>query len=87
MYSQKGMSNGRDISASCIYVNTWTKRGGAVAGGAQRVPVSFTQLPIGNLALWEIEILKVPGSSRVIPCGDLRNARSFRLPSTIGTLR
>ena len=26
-YSQKGMSNGKDISAAGIYANTWTKRG------------------------------------------------------------
>jgi ketosteroid isomerase-like protein len=27
-YSQKGTSNGKDISASGIYANTWTKRNG-----------------------------------------------------------
>jgi len=27
-YSQKGTSNGKDISASGIYADTWTKRGG-----------------------------------------------------------
>ena len=27
-YSQKGVSNGRDISATGVYANTWAKRGG-----------------------------------------------------------